>query len=96
MRKTGFRALAFVMVLCITAGLLPALHTTAKAASSWDTAVTLPVGTATAVTFQSIVGLLVLNDAQIEAADVNHDGSVDAGDAIRILRYDAKLIDKLN
>ena len=37
-----------------------------------------------------------LTEEQKKAADVNHDSFVDAGDAIKILRYDAKLIESLN
>ena len=42
------------------------------------------------------VGLITLTLEQEAAADVNHDGLVDAGDAILILRYDARLIPNLN
>ena len=42
------------------------------------------------------VGLITLTPEQEAAADVNHDGLVDAGDAILILRYDARLIPNLN
>lgn len=42
------------------------------------------------------VGLKELTEEQKRAANVNHDSFVDAGDAIKILRYDAKLIDSLN
>ena len=45
---------------------------------------------------RSAVGLKKLTEEQKSAADVNKDGFVDAGDAIKILRYDAKLIDSLN
>jgi uncharacterized protein YjdB len=41
------------------------------------------------------VGKRVLTTAEQAVADVNGDGYVDAADAIRILRYDAKLIDSL-
>ena len=40
--------------------------------------------------------LIELNDKQIQAADVNKDGSVDFLDAIQILRYDAELIDSFD
>lgn len=38
----------------------------------------------------------MLTPEQEAAADVNHDGLIDAGDAILILRYDARLIPSLN
>ena len=38
------------------------------------------------IIMQSEVGLLSLDDAQIELADVNKDGSIDVSDALSILK----------
>lgn len=47
------------------------------------------------ITLQVAVEKVELTEAEAEAADVNNDGWVDAADAVRILRYDAGLIDSL-
>ena len=47
------------------------------------------------ITLQVAVGLRTLTEEEKAAADVNKDGFVDAGDGVKILRYDAKLIDSL-